>query len=84
MNLFAVFVLAKLAGSQSMGLLAAGFKNMKAARTLLTKKFPALPDAETPLERISYITRQTVAYALSLVASSVCYHASDVMNKGRS
>ncbi len=43
----------------------------------------SMPDADSPLDRIPYMTRQTVAYAPSLVISSVCYLASDIMTKGR-
>jgi hypothetical protein len=42
-----------------------------------------LPDAEQPLDCIPYITRQTVAYALSLVVFCVCYSVTDTMTKGR-
>ncbi len=41
----------------------------------------SMPDVDSPLDRIPYMTRQTVA--LSLVISSVCYLASDIMTKGR-
>ncbi len=57
---------------------------MKAARFVLTRAkrlFPALPDAESPLDRNPYITRQTVAYALSLVVSAVCYSRTDPTTK---
>ena len=82
-NMIALYILSKLARSQSMSLLAPGFKNTKACRAMLVKRFPALPHAETPLESLPYITRQTISYALSLVISSVCFHISDIMTKGR-
>jgi hypothetical protein len=31
------------------------------------RRFPVLPDADSPLDRIPYMTPQTVAYALSPV-----------------
>jgi hypothetical protein len=43
----------------------------------------SMPDADSSLDRIPYMSRQTVAYALSLVISRVCYLASDIMTKGR-
>ncbi len=36
-----------------------------------------------PLLALPYVTRQTVAYALSLVMSCVCYACHDPMTKGR-
>ncbi len=59
------------------------FQSVKAARTLLATKIPALPEAEAPLERLPYITPQTIANALSLVISAVCYGRSDSMTKVR-
>ena len=50
---------------------------------MLQRKFPALALADPPLETLPYITRQTVAYALSLVMSCVCYACNDPMTKGR-
>jgi hypothetical protein len=59
LNGCAVYILSKLAVSQSMGLISSGFKNPKGARLMLSKRFPALPDAEHPLDRLPYITPQT-------------------------
>ena len=68
-----------------MGLIGAGFKSVKAARFVLTraKRFPALPDADLPLARLPYVTPQTLAYAISLVLSAVCYSSTDIMTKGK-
>ena len=67
LNGCSMYILSKLAASQSMGLIASGFKNPKEARLMLSKRFPALPDAEHPLDRLPYITPQTIAYALVLL-----------------
>ncbi len=64
-------------------MLGAGFKNLKGLCSMLGKRFPALPDAEPPLEALPYITHQTVSYALSLFISCVCYAYNDTMIKGR-
>ncbi len=61
-NLTRMCILLKLAASQSMSLLVSEFKNMKAASMLWSKQFPALPDAEAPLDKIIYITSQTDSY----------------------
>jgi hypothetical protein len=81
-NVFAVYILSKFAASQSMGLIGAGFKNPKAASTMMSKRFPALPDANPPLARLPYVTPQTLVYTLSLVISAVCYCSTDIMTKG--
>jgi hypothetical protein len=83
MNMASMYILARVATSQCMGLIGSGFKNMKASRTMLARRFPALPDADPPLDALPYITPQTMAYALSLVMSCVCYSVSDPMTKGR-
>ena len=86
-NVFAVYILSHLAASQSMGLIGAGFKNPKAAVTMMSKRFPALSrdldDIGAPLPRLPYVTPQTLAYALSLVLSAVCYSSTDIMTKGK-
>ncbi len=69
--------------TQCMGLLWSSFNNLKSAQTMLARRFPALPDADPPLDALPYITQQTVAYALSLVISCVCYSVNDPMTKGR-
>ncbi len=66
-----------------MGIVAAGFINLKALDVMLRRRFPALPAADSPLETLPYFTRQTVAYALSLVMSCVCYACNDPMTKAR-
>jgi hypothetical protein len=81
-NVFAVYILSQLAASQSMGLIGSGFKNPKAAATMMSKRFPALPDADPPLARLPYVTPQTLAYAISLVILAVCYSSPDIMTKG--
>ena len=87
MNVVTAYVLSRLAASQSMGLIGAGFKNPKAAVTMMTKRFPALPrgldDIGSPLPSLPYITPQTLAYALSLVLLAVCYSSTDIMTKGK-
>jgi hypothetical protein len=50
---------------------------------MLQRRFPALPAADPPLQTLPFITRQTVAYALSLVMSCVCYACNDPMTKSR-
>ena len=67
MNVVTVYILSRLATSQSMGIIGAGFKSPKHAVAMLSKRFPPLPDANIPLGSLPYITSQTVAYALSLV-----------------
>ena len=41
-NVFAIYILSKLAASQSMGLIGSGFKNPKAAATMMSKHFYCL------------------------------------------
>ena len=67
LNMAAMYILARVSASQCMGMIGSGFKNLKSARTMLARRFPALPDADPPLDALPYITPQTVAYALSLV-----------------
>jgi hypothetical protein len=84
LNMAGMFVLSRVCASQSimMGIAGAGFKYLKAAGGVLARQFPALPDADPSLEPMHYITRQTLAYALSLVMSCVCYSSNDPMTKG--
>ncbi len=71
---------------QSAGLLGFGFRNLKAARTSSSlvhccpEKFPALADADPPLDELPHITPHTVSYALSPVTSCVCYSANGPMS----
>jgi hypothetical protein len=83
LNMAAMYVLARVSASQCLGMIGSGFKNLKSARTMLARRFPALPDADPPLDALPYITPQTVAYALSLVMLCVCYSVADPMTKGR-
>jgi hypothetical protein len=83
MNVVTAYILSRLAASQSMGIIGAGFKSPKHAVAMLSKRFPAVPDADVPLGRLPYITRQTVAYALSLVVSAVSYSRTCILTKGR-
>ena len=83
MNVVTVYILSRLAASQSMGIIGAGFKSPKHAVAMLSKRFPAVPDADVPLGALPYITRQTVAYALSLVVSAVSYSRTCILTKGR-
>ena len=83
MNVVTAYLLSRLAASQSMGIIGAGFKSPKHAVAMLSKRFPAVPDADVPLGPLPYITRQTVAYALSLVVSAVSYSRTCILTKGR-
>ena len=83
MNVVTAYLLSRLAASQSMGIIGVGFKSPKHAVAMLSKRFPAVPDADVPLESLPYITRQTVAYALSLVVSAVSYSRTCILTKGR-
>ncbi len=78
-----MYILYRDCFSQSMVIVGAGFKNLKALNAMLQRRFLALPAADPPLQTLPYITRQTVAYALSAVMSCVCYACSDPMTKGR-
>lgn len=82
-NVPAIYLLSVLGASQSMGLIGAGFKNPKACMTMMAKRFPALPETDPPLAKLPYVTPQTLAYALSLVVTAVCYSSTDIMTKGK-
>ena len=83
MNVVTAYVLSRLAASQSMGIIGAGFKSPRHAVAMLAKRFPPVPDADVPLGSLPYITRQTVAYALSLVVSAVSYSRTCILTKGK-
>jgi len=83
LNVVTVYILSRLATSQSMGLIGAGFKSPKHAVGMLSKRFAPLPDADIPLGSLPYVTRQTVSYALSLVISAVSYSRTCILTKGR-
>ncbi len=79
-------VLDAVSGSQSTAALKV--TNLGDARALLVKKWPALPGEEPgfgsdPVDAASYITRSTLAYAHSLVISSLCYASPDPLVQGR-
>jgi hypothetical protein len=78
-----MYILYRVCSSQGMSIVGAGFQNLKALDVILQRRFPALPAADPRLETLTYITRQTVAYALSLVMSCVCYAYNDPMTEGR-
>ena len=67
LNLIAAYMLHALAQSQSMGKLA--FKNVRNMDKFLEENARA-PDGNPPI-----LTRQTMAYAISLSISCVCLHA---------
>ena len=73
-------MLHSLAQSQSMGKVSAGFKNAKSMTKMLSQTFPALDEDEAPLP---LVTRETLAYAMTLGIWSVCFKSDDDMFKGR-
>ncbi len=86
MNLPCIYMVAALAGSQSMSKLGSGFKTVKQAESIMSKTFPSIPGGSAELDGASgtpYITRQTVAYAISLSVSCIYYAANNEANKGR-
>ncbi len=69
MNMLAIYMLGALAASQSMGKVGFAFKNVKNSELIMSKRFPTLDGLATEHECVSgatYITRQTLAYAISL------------------
>ena len=66
-----------LAQSQSMGKLLYAFKNVRNMEKFLEENASA-PDGIPPI-----LTRQTMAYAISLSISCVFLHANENMLKGR-
>ena len=86
LNLSAVYMLSALAASQSMNKVGFAFKNLKNAQLILSKRFPTVDGLAVEHEHVSgtpYITRQTVAYAISLTVSAIFYGVNDESNKGR-
>jgi hypothetical protein len=86
LNLSAVYMLSALAASQSMNKVGFAFKNLKNAQLIMSKRFPTLEGLAAEHEHVSgtpYITRQTVAYAISLTVSALFYAVHDESNKGR-
>jgi hypothetical protein len=83
-------MLSALASSQSMGRLGLAFKNVKKAAVIMEKKFQffsSVPEsAAAECEGVSecpVLTRHTLAYAISLSVSCICYICNDDANKGR-
>ena len=66
-----------LAQSQSMGKLLYAFKNVRNMDKFLEENASA-PDGNPPI-----LTRQTMAYAISLSISCICLHANEDILKGR-
>ena len=54
MNVVTVYILFRLATSQNMGFIGAGFKSQKHAVAMLSKRFPPLHDANPPLGSLPY------------------------------
>jgi hypothetical protein len=77
LNLIAAYMLHALAQSQSMGKLLYAFKNVRNMDKFLEENARA-PDGNPPI-----LTRQTMAYAISLSISCVCLHANEDILKGR-
>jgi len=86
MNMLAIYMLGALAASQSMGKVGFAFKNVKNSELIMSKRFPTLDGLATEHECVSgapYITRQTLAYAISLSVSALFYAVNDESNTGR-
>ncbi len=86
LNLPSIYILSTLAASQSMVKIGSAFKNIKNAESITTKRLPTLFGGNDEVESASdvpYITRHTMAYAISLTVSCLCYAINDESNKGR-
>ena len=77
LNLIGAYMLHALAQSQSMGKLLYAFKNVRNMDKFLEENASA-PDGNPPI-----LTRQTMAYAISLSISCICLHANEDILKGR-
>ncbi len=77
LNLIAEYMLHALAESQSMGKLLYAFKNIRNMEKFLEENAHA-PDGTQPI-----LTRETMAYAISLSISCVCLHGNADILKGR-
>jgi hypothetical protein len=77
LNLIAAYMLHAFAESQSMGKLLYAFKNVRNMEKFLEENTHA-PDRTQPI-----LTRETMAYTISLSISCVCLHANDNILKGR-
>ncbi len=79
-------MLAALAALQSIGKVGFAFKNLKNSELIMSKRFPTLEGLAPEHVNVScapYITRQTVAYAISLTVSALFYAVNDESNTGR-
>jgi hypothetical protein len=86
MNLPAIYMLGALAASQSMAKVGFALKSVKNSELIMSKRFPTLDGLATEHECVSgapYITRQTLAYAVSLSVSALFYAVNDESNTGR-
>jgi hypothetical protein len=77
MNEIAAYMLHALAESQSMGKLLFAFRNVRNMEKFLEEN-AAPPGGRQPL-----LTRETMAYAISLSVSCVCLHSNNEILKGR-
>jgi hypothetical protein len=77
LNEIAAYMLHALAESQSMGKLLFAFKNVRNMEKFLEEN-AAPPGGRQPL-----LTRETMAYAISLSVSWLCLHSNDEILKGR-
>ena len=77
LNLIAAYMLHALAESQSMGKLMYAFKNVRNMEKFLEENAHA-PDGTQLI-----LTRETMAYAISLFVNCVCLYANDDIFKGR-
>jgi hypothetical protein len=77
LNLIAAYMLHALAESQSMGKLLYAFKNVRNMEKFLEKNTHA-PDLTQLI-----LARETMAYAISLSISCICFHANNNILKGR-
>ena len=77
LNEIAAYMLHALAESQSMGKLLFAFKNVRNMEKFLEEN-AAPPGGRQPL-----LTRETMAYAISLSVSCLCLHSHDEILKGR-
>ncbi len=80
LNMTGMYIRSLGCASQSMGIVEAGFQNMKKVSVLLDRQSPACPAADPPLEPMPNITRQAIAYALALAMLCVCYSYNESTN----
>ena len=85
LNLPSIYILSALATAQSMNKIWSAFKNVRKSESIMTKKFPSLfGNAEMEgASDVPYITRHTMAYAISLTVSCIYYAINDESHKGR-